>query len=222
MTRSIVGRLALKDLYLTRWISIAATVVGVLSLAMTPLDPVAFYVGSVSFLCVLIVLNIFLVLSGVTGEKKDKVRLFVLSLPVSTAQYTFAKMAANFTAFFVPWVLLTAGSLFVIAMTALPDGLMPIVLALCVYLLTYYCVLLGVGIVSESQFWPGAVILGGNVSVNFVIAALFRLPSGSAHVSGNAAVWGTDVIAVVTIEIVAAGLALLLAFVRQSRKKDFV
>jgi hypothetical protein len=222
VTRSIVGQLAFKDLYLSRWIVVGAIVAGLASLAMTPFDPVAFYVGSISFLCVLIVLNIFLVLSGVMQEKKDHVRLFVLSLPISTAQYTAAKMAANFTAFFFPWVVLTVASLFVIGMTDIPDGLMPIVLAVATYLLTYYCVLLGVSIASESQFWPGAVILAGNVSLNFVIAGLFRMRSVGVHASGDTAMWGRDVLAVLGIELFVAALALILAFAHHSRRKDFV
>ena len=222
MTRSIVGQLALKDLYLTRWIIIGATVAGGASLAMTPFDPVTFYIGSITFLCVLIVLNVFLVLSNVTQEKKDKVRLFVLSLPISTAQYTMAKMAANFTAFFVPWLALTIAGLLIISLTAMPDGLLPVALAVCVYLLTYYCVLLGVAIATESQFWPGAVILAGNVSLNFVIAALFRMPSTGPHVSGNTVIWGPDVLAVLAVELGIGAFALFFAFVHHSRKKDFV
>jgi ABC-2 type transport system permease protein len=168
------------------------------------------------------VLNIFLVLANVTGEKKDKVRLFVLSLPISTAQYTVAKMVANLIAFFVPWLVLTAGSLIVIAFTTIPDGLMPITLAVCTYLLAYFCVLLGAAIVSESQFGPGAVILAGNVSLNFVIAGLFRMRSIGAHASGNTAVWGSEVFAILAIELVVGALALVLAFAHQSRRKDFV
>ena len=158
MTGSIFGQLALKDLYLTRWIVLGSIAAGAISLAMMPFDVVAFYVGSVSFVCVLIVLNIFLVTSSVMQEKKDKVRLFVLSLPISPAQYTLAKMAANLIAFLVPWLSLTAASLVVIAMTGIPDGLMPIAVAVSTYILSYFCVLLSVAIVSESQLWPSVVI----------------------------------------------------------------
>jgi hypothetical protein len=220
--QSIVGQLALKDLYLMRWIIVAAVAAGLISLAVTPLDPVAFYVGSITFLCVLIVLNIFLVLAGVTQEKKDKVRLFVLSLPISTAQYTLTKMAANFIAFFVPWLVLTAASLLMIGMTAIPDGLIPVVLGVSVYLLAYYCVLLGVAIATESQLWPGAVILVGNVSLNFVIALLFRMPSTGGNVRTDIIVWGGDILATLAIEAIVGALALTLAIAHQSRKKDFV
>ena len=49
-----------------------------------PLGTVTAYVGCVSLICVLVILNIFLVMTAVVQERKDKVQLFILSLPVST------------------------------------------------------------------------------------------------------------------------------------------
>jgi ABC-2 type transport system permease protein len=222
MTPSIVRQLVLKDLYLTRWIVIGSTVAGLVALGIAPLSPTAFYVGGVSFICVLVVLNIFLVTVGVMQEKKDKVLLFVLSLPISTTQYTFAKMAANFTAFFVPWLLLTVASLVIIAATGLPNGLMPFTTAISLYLLCYYCLLLGVAIATESPGWITAVIVAGNISVNFFIPLVFRLPSAGPGVSTETAVWGRDIITVLVLEVVVCAAALVVTSVVQSRKKDFV
>ena len=223
MTQSIVVQLALKDFYLSRWVVITSLAAGAVSLAVAPLDPVAFYVGSVSFICVLIVLNIFLVMSGVTQEKKDKVRLFVLSLPVSTTQYTLAKVAANFAAFALPWLLLTGGCLVLIALTAIPDGLMPIALAVSTYLLGYYCVLLGVSVATESQMWPSVVILCGNIGVNLLIPMLFRTESGRAYLASPDVVsWGSDIVATIALQLAAGVLGLTIGIVRQTRKRDFV
>jgi ABC-type transport system involved in multi-copper enzyme maturation permease subunit len=221
MTRSMVLQLALKDFYLSRWIVISSLLGGAFALAVTPLDSVGFYVGSVSFLCVLIVLNIFLVMSGVIQEKKDKVRLFVLSLPISTQQYVVSKAAANFAAFFIPWLLLTAASLVVIDVSAIPNGFMPIVLGASTYILTYYCVLLGVAIGSESQLGPNLVILAGNISINFLIPVLFRMPSGRGHLTATAS-WGSDIVGLLGAELAVGAAALTLGIFLQSRKKDFV
>ena len=221
MTSSIVRQLVLKDFYLTRWIVAGSTLAGLIALGVAPLSSTAFYVGSVSYICVMVVLIIFLVTVGVMQEKKDKVLLFILSLPVSTTQYTFAKMAANFSAFFVSWLLLTAASLAVISATAIPDGMMPFAAALGLYFLCYYCVLLGVAIAAESANWIPVVIVIGNVSINFFIPLVFRLPSG-AHASTGTAVWGRDVIAVLVLEVVFCAAALAIGYAVQARKKDFV
>ena len=221
MTPSVVGQLVLKDLYLSRWIAAGSTVAGLIALGLMPFGSTAFYVGSVSFICVQIVLIIYIVTAGVLQEKKDKALLFILSLPVSTTQYTFAKMAANFIAFFGPWLLLTAAGLTVIRVSAMPDGLLAPALAISLYFLCYYCVLLAVAISTESAGWIPVVIVIGNVLINFFIPLVFRLPSGS-HASRDSAIWGGDVILVFVIQLVLAAAALVIGFAAQTRKKDFV
>lgn len=222
MTHSILRQLVLKDLYLSRWIVIGSTVAGLAALAVAPVSQTGFYVGSVSFICVLIVLNVFLVSVGVVQERKDGVLLFVLSLPISTTQYMLAKMTANFTAFFVPWLLLSAASLVVIGTTGMPNGLMPVTLAVSLYLLCYYCLFLGVAVTTESPAWIPAVIVAGNISVNFFIPLVFQLPSAGPNVSTEVAVWGGDLIAVFIMEALFCAVALGLAFAVHARKTDFV
>ena len=84
-----------------RW-TVGALAAGGGSLAIMPITPVASYVGGVAFVCVLVILNIVLVMNGVVQERKDKVQLFILSLPVSTTQYTTAKVIANVIALGAP------------------------------------------------------------------------------------------------------------------------
>jgi hypothetical protein len=219
---SVAWQLVRKDLYLSRWIVIGSTLAGLLSLAVAPLSQVALYVGAISFICVLVVLNVFLVMAGVVQEKKDRVLLFVLSLPISTTQYTVAKMVASFTTFFVPWVVLTAASLVTIAASDIPNGLMPPAVAVSAYLLCYYCALLAAGMVAQGIGWITAAIVAGNVSINFVIPLVFRLPSISASASGATAVWGGDLIAVLVLEAAFCAAALGLVYVVQSHRRDFV
>ena len=96
MTRTVVRQLILKDLYFTRWITLSALVAGLGAVALMPISEVSGYVATVSLICTLAVLNIFLVMSAIAQERKDKVQLFFLSLPVSTTEYTIAKAVAKF------------------------------------------------------------------------------------------------------------------------------
>jgi hypothetical protein len=220
VTPSIVRQLVLKDLYLSRWIVAGSTLAGLIALGIAPLGSMAFYVSSVSFICVMIVLVIYLVMAVVPQERKDKALLFILSLPVSTTQYTLAKMAASFVAFFGSWLVLSAACLAMIAASAIPDGMSPVIAAILLYFLCYFCVLLGVGIAAESASTIPVVIVIGNVLINFFIPLVFRLPSG-AHASGDTAVWGADIVAVLVLEIALCAAALVTGFVVQTRKKDF-
>ena len=142
-------------------------------------------------------------MNGVVQEKKDKVILFILSLPVSTTQYLVAKVAANAIAFLVPWLVLTIATIAVIDVSAIPNGILPYWLAVLGYILFYYCALLAVGLVWDSTGVHATAIIVGNISFNFFIPFLLRLPSVSAHAKGPTAVWTGDIVAIVAAEIVA-------------------
>jgi ABC-type transport system involved in multi-copper enzyme maturation permease subunit len=222
MSQSIVRRLILKDLYLLRWAILGAIVAGGAALAVMPLSRATSYVGGVSLICVLIVLNILLVMNGVVQERKDKVLLFILSLPVSTTQYLAAKLTANATAFVVPWLVLTVGAAAMIDATAIPNGILPFWLAVLGYLLFYYCALLAASLVTDSMGWHATVITLGNVSVNFLIFFLLGLPSVVAYHDAPAAVWTADIMTILVLEIAAGATALGLAIYFASRRSDFV
>ncbi len=222
MTAPIVRQLILKDLYLVRWMILSAVASGLVAIGLMPLGTVTGYVGFVSLICVIAILNIFLVMHGVVQERKEKVHLFVLSLPVSTTQYAAAKMLSNAIAFVGPWCVLTAAVTLVIDVTALPNGSLPFLLTVLVYLLMYYCVLLAVAMISDSAGWHASVITIGNVSVNFLIPFLLALPSVSAHRTDAVAVWTGDIAAILAIQVVVAAAALWIAVRVGSRRPDFV
>ena len=222
MSRSIVWRLIRKDLYLARPVMLGALVLGVAMLALTPFGMVAFYVGSVSFLCVLILLNVLLVSATVASEKKDRVVLFVLSLPISTTQYALAKMASSLIAFLVPFVLMAGATLALFDYTPMPNGLIPVIVVVVMYVFFYFCLFLGVALVADSGFWNTVVIIFGNVSINFVIAWAMRLPSVSETASGETAVWSHELVAALAIELVLSVVALGVSLYFTVRKKDFI
>ncbi len=222
MNGSIVRLLILKDLYLVRWMIAGSIVAGLASLAMMPLGKISAYVGGVSLICVLVVLNIFLVMGSVVQEKKDKVLLFILSLPVSTTGYTVAKVLANAIAFTVPWLVLTAANIVIIQVSQIPNGILPFWMAVLGYLLFYYCALLAVSLVKDSTGWHTTAIIIGNVSVNFLIPFLLSRPSVRANAEGPTAVWTGDIVTIIVIEILAGVAALGLAVYFHSRRPDFV
>lgn len=221
MNGSIIRQLILKDLYLVRWMIVGSIFAGLVALAMLPLGRVSAYVGGVSLICVLIILNIFLVMS-VVQERKDKVLLFVLSLPVSTTEYTVAKVLANSIAFTVPWLVLTAANIAVIDASQIPNGILPFWMAVLAYLLFYYCVLLAVSLVKDATGWHTTAIIIGNVSLNFFIPFVLSRPSVRAHSEGPTAVWTGDIVGIIAIEILAGVAALGLAVYFHSRRPDFV
>ena len=219
---SLIRTLVLKDLYLARGMILAALVGGVLSLALMPWTPVAFYLGVTSFMVALIILNVALVMASVIGERKEKIALFVLSLPISTMQYTVAKVISSLIAFLAPWALLSAGCLFLFDFTPIPNGMIPVSVALLVFMVLYFCVLLAVALLTDSGLWTGVVIVGGNVGINIVIQVLLRLPSFTANGKGETAVWTADIVTFIALQLVLSAVAIGIALFIQSRKKNFV
>jgi hypothetical protein len=219
---SIIRTLVLKDLYLARGMIFASLVGGVLSLVLMPWSIVAFFVGVTSFMVVLIILNVALVGVSVTGERKEKIALFVLSLPISTTQYTVAKVVSSLIAFLAPWALLSAGCLVLFDVTPIPNGMIPVSVALMVYMVLYFCVLLAVALLTDSALWSGAVIVGGNVGVTFLIQILLRLPSYTANGKGETAVWTAGIVTFIALQLVLGAVAIGISVFIQSRKKDFV
>jgi ABC-2 type transport system permease protein len=222
MSRSVTRQLILKDLYLARWLILGALLGGTVSLAMLPLSRVSFYVGCVTFICVLIILNVILVMASVVAERKERVSVFLLSLPVSTTQYVTAKMIANCLCYFVPFFLLLVGSVIVIRVSGIPEGFIPLTVAVMGYAAFYYSLLLVVALLSESTGWHSAIIVFGNVSINFVIAGLLQDPAVSRASSGPVAVWTASIVAALVFEIALSLIVLALGWYFSTRKKSFV
>lgn len=222
MNAAVVARLVLKDLYLSRWIVASALASGVTAVAIMPLGPVWSYVGGVSFVCVLVILNIVLVMHGVIQERRDKVVLFMLSLPVSTREFLAAKVMANAVAFVGPWCVLTAAVVAVVGASPIPDGMVPFLVLVLTYILAYYCVLLAVALLTDSTGWHAATITIGNVSINFLIPLLLGLPSIALHREGPAAVWTRDLVIMLAVQLAIGAAALGLAFRARLRRADFV
>lgn len=218
----IVRHLIVKDLYLVRWLCLGTIAGGLVAAATMSASALPINGGGVLMICALIVLNIFLVMNGIVTERKERVSLFILSFPISRLQYVAAKLAANAIAFVVPWAILSLAVVVSIVLSPIPDGFLPLWIALLGYHLFYYCALLGVGLNTDAMGWHAAAIITGNVSVNFFIMLLFSLPSVRQFGGGQTAVWTADIIAVIVGEIVLGLIALAVAVYIHSRRPDFI
>jgi ABC-2 type transport system permease protein len=222
MSGSIIGSLIRKDLYFMRGGMIAAIAAGAAAIALMPISRMLSYVSAVLLICVLIVLNIFLVMHSVAQERKDKTALFILSLPVSAMDYTIAKVMATGIAFGVPWLVLTVATALTIVVSPIPDGVLPYWMTLLGYLLAYFCALLAIALLKDSSGWHAAAITLGNVSVNFLIPFLLTRPSVIAHANGDVAVWSGDLMTILAVELLAGFAMLGYAIHAHARRPDFV
>lgn len=222
MSQSIVWQLVVKDLRLASPLVVGSLVLGVLSLAVSPWSAPAFFVGGSALVVSLVLLNVMLVTMSLVSERKEKIRVFLLSMPVSTTQYSVAKLVSSLIAYLVPAALMTLGGVILLVATPLPNGFIPLFVAMTVHCLLYFCVFLAVALVTDSPGWTTTVIVCGNVSISFVIPGLIYQSSVGPNLSTEMVVWSADVLGFIAVEIVLAVTALAISFVVNSKKTEFI
>lgn len=223
MSTSIVWRLIAKDLYLYRWLIGVALGVGLASLFIPRFGEGPNNVTLILLLTSVVALGIFIGIYGIMNERKEKSLLFVLSLPISTGQYTLAKVAAALIAFLIPWSILTATIVgLTLAFDPPPDGMLPTSITMMMFFLANFCVLITLALIAHSEFWAVAAVLATNISVSFYMTTVPDLPGIREHLAGPTPVWSPTVVTVLAVEAAVITLSLAALFFVQSRKKDFL
>jgi len=215
MNATMVKRLVLKDWYFERYALISALAGGALSLWLIGFgSEEAFYIGSILLITILISIGVQLAFATVINERTQHTLPFVMSLPISPADYTMAKILANMLIFLVPWIILVAGCWAVISVTEIPDGLIPFAAG--------YCLTLAVALISETQGWTVAALIFSNLFIQYFMYAVSHIPAIARDMQGSAAVWSQPAVLVLLVELLAIGLMLGVTFYLQGRKRDFV
>jgi len=224
--RPITGRLIARDLLHYRWLILGTLIAGATSLVLARLDDgdgisTGPNVGFLLLLTTIIVLGVSLPML-VLREHRTRSDLFVLSLPVSAAQYSFAKVASALIAFLLPWTALTGGVVVLTALSPAPDGSLPFFVATMTFLLVNFCLLTALAVITRSE--PGAIagILVTNFSVTIFLSRIGRLPGIAGRMQDAVATWSPEVLTVLAVEVVVILVSLTLAFYLPSRRKDAV
>jgi ABC-2 type transport system permease protein len=211
MSNPVVAKLIAKELSLNRLFMAGATFAGVLALAICLLGKVAFAVGAIMFLTALIAYAVTLPMFSVAGERKEKTRLFVLSLPVSRGEYVWSKMVGVSLSFLGPWLVLLIAALVLILTTPIPDGMVVYATLVMMFALTDFCVIVCAAMLVTSEAAQAIVIIFMNMSVTFFIIGMGALTSVGADSGKDVIHWSTTALTILGVEsaiVVAAFVAL--------------
>lgn len=224
MNNTMVKRLVLKDWYFQRTAIITYLLAGVGAIMLLRAGSEGlFYAGSILLITILITVGIHLTFATVVAERTEHTLPFVMSLPVSAAEYTTAKIVANMVIFLVPWTVLTLGTMAIIWLTPdIPDGLIPFVVLLFTEILVGYCLLLAVALVSESTGWTITALVVGNLSFQFFMYAVSHIDGIASGMKGALAVWSQPAVLLLAGQALSIALMLILTFYLQGRKTDFL
>ncbi|GAA5531534.1 ABC-2 transporter permease [Herpetosiphon gulosus] len=224
MNYAVIKRLIYKDWYLIRW-----TILGYLSAGVLAVSCIAtgnerlISVGNILLLTVVIALGMHVVITTVVGERATQTLPFLISLPISTKDYTTAKILANMLIFLVPWLTLLIAIVGVIlGRDSLPDGLIPYTIIIQTELLVSYCFVLATALVSESQGWTIGATLAGNLFFQAFLSYVSQLPGITATIGLDTITWNQSAILLLVGEALAIVVLLVGTFLLQARKTDFI
>jgi ABC-2 type transport system permease protein len=219
---SIVKHLVRKDLRLHR-VQIALTIAaGLIALAVVARGgEVPFVIGVTWFFVAIIVLACMLPISAIVNERKKQTLAFLMSLPLSSIEYTTAKLVSTLLMFLTPWLMLLICAL-VLVTTRNLAGAIPMLLILATLPLIGFSLILAVALVSESEGWAIAATVVCNSSYGIIWYLMSRVPSLTANWTGRVAIFSPPVLRVLAVEVGIIVLLGALTFFLQSRKRDFI
>jgi ABC-type multidrug transport system permease subunit len=224
MNGSIIGHLILKDWRINRLLISIALAVGIVALVLTQSGgETPRLLGAVWFFVVMCVLGSMLPTSAILNERKKQTLPFIMSLPVSSVQYSIAKIVSIWAMFLVPWLALLISALILIGTRHIaPHGVIPMLFILAMLPLIGFCIMSATALVGESE---GSLITSSiacNSSYWFGWYLLARIPSLTADWKGPAAIWSPAARMVLSAEAGVIALILALTLFFQSRKRDFI
>jgi ABC-2 type transport system permease protein len=223
----IMRKLIAKELHVNRWLIGGSAIAAALSIAIaalgTALGKTAFNIGALAWLTTVIALGVMLAIYGIMNERKEQSLQFVLSLPLSVSQYVRAKLLGLLLGFLGPWLVATLGAaVLVLAHPGVPDGLLPYVLTLCVFMLMNYSLVLCGTLLVRSESAVSVVIILTNMLVSVYMFTIGTQAGLKDHMYGPTPVWNDTFFTVLGVELLIFVVALALPLATAARRRDFI
>lgn len=207
MSNPMIGKLIGKELSLNRTFMGAAIVGGIVSLLVCLLGKIGFAVGGIMLITVLVAYGVILPMFAIAGERKERTRLFVLSLPVSRGEYVRSKVVGVALSFIIPWAVLLISALALILATPIPDGLAVFTTLLMMFALADFSIIACAAMLIHSEGVMAAVIIFMNMSVTFFMVGITNLTSIGRESAVDAINWSTPALITLAAELAAIAIA---------------
>jgi ABC-2 type transport system permease protein len=221
MNSFMIKRLILKDWYLYRSPIIGYFVVGLIAIGIVAWGGgMAFNIGSILLITVIIALGMHLAIGTTVAEHSEHTLPFVMSLPISIADYTAAKLLGNLLIYLVPWTLLLVCACLLLKFGN-ASGVIPFAVLTLIELFASYALTLAIALVSESMTWTIVVTVICNLFLQGYLYFVSHIPTIAESIKGPTAVWSHAVVTLLVVQLAIIVVGFSLAFFMQSRKTDF-
>ena len=220
---AMVRKLVVKDWQVYRK-QLAGYVAGLLfALGLVGMgSPLLSAAGGLLLLVLLIVVGTFAIGSLIMAERKEQTQPFVMSLPVTPMDVFWGKLLANLAIYLVPFLLVTGGMLALILGTPSPDGAVPWVLLIALFVLVNFVVSLCVAIAVDSDGWNAFAMLALMTLIGPFIYWVTWMDGIREHLQGDVIVWSPQVLWLIGGELAVIGIAILAAGWMHARKTSFL
>ena len=178
--------------------------------------------GALLLLVQLLVVGTYAIQSSIMAERKLQTVPFIMSLPVTPMDVYWGKLLANLVIYLVPFLLVTGGLLALILSTPRPDGAVPWLAVVALFMLTIFCVSLCVAIAVESEGWNIFAILALMTLIGPFLYWVSRLDGIVQYLKADDIVWSAPVLAVLAAEVAVIAVAILVTSWIHARKASFL
>ena len=225
MNAVVIRELIWKDWRLERTSLLVALAAGAVALVLFEIggNPLGM-IGLVSFFTALVVFGCTMPMHAIIHERKKQNLAFVMSLPVSSFQYTVAKFVSIIGMYAALWLaLLGAGVAIILGRADIANGLIPLAVIFAGFPLVSFCIITATAVVSESEPWTTGAIIVCNSALSFVWYFVFTSFPGLLKEAGSPApVWSSTALTFLGAQAGVIAVVLGITLFLQSRKRDFV
>lgn len=178
--------------------------------------------GALLLLVQLLVVGTYAIQSSIMAERKLQTVPFIMSLPVTSMDVYWGKLLANLVIYLVPFLLVTGGLLALILSTPRPDGAVPWLAVVALFMLAIFCVSLCVAIAVESEGWNIFAILALMTLIGPFLYWVSRLDGIVQYLKTDDIVWSAPVLGVLAAEVAVIAVAILVTSWIHARKASFL
>ena len=219
----MVGKLIIKDWQVYQKQLAAYVAAMLLALGLVGMGtPLMASAGALLLLVLLLVVGSYAIQSSTTTERKQQTAPFIMSLPVTPMDVYWGKLLANLVIYLVPFLLVVAGLLALILTTPRPDGTVPWVAVVALFMLANFCVSLCVAIAVDSEGWNIFAMLALMTLIGPFLYWVSRLDGIVQYLKADDIVWSAPVLGVLAAEVAVIAVAILVTSWIHARKASFL
>jgi hypothetical protein len=224
MNTSMITALMRKDFHFFHRIAVGYLVFGLLAIALASVPGTPFFMaGGILLVTTLSTLGMHLPVVTVLGERRNQTLAFLMSLPITPAEYTWSKLAFNLLSYFGVWSLLLFACIGAIRLQDhLPYGLIPFLFIVFGGCAAYAVLVLAAALVRDSLDKTIRAVVFWNVVLQGTVYSAATNRAIHVSMQGDTVLWSADAFGFLLAELVLiiAGLGATLRL--QSRKTQFI